>query len=129
MNPTIVFAAWLLALSPAPQQSASSSMWTVPVPGIAVSPPLTAPMRSAHRPIIVMHNYAVGQGTARDVPVPGCTLMELRAGFVFTTIAGQKQPRLPGDSWTLDTGTVITFENPYPDAAAIIRVTTIEMQP
>ncbi|HYT68949.1 MAG TPA: hypothetical protein VEL51_21170 [Vicinamibacterales bacterium] len=91
--------------------------------GIAASAPMTVPLRTVPGQI-VLRNFVVGRGTAKDVANPEFSVMELRAGHVFTTIAGDRQERVPGDFWTVDKGATITFENPEPHSAAVIRVTS-----
>ena len=97
-------------------------------PGIAASAPVAIPLRSVPARL-VLRNFVVGQGTARDVANASFALMELQAGHVFTTIAGDRQERVPGDFWTVEKGAKITFENPHPHAAAVIRVTSFEATP
>ena len=90
--------------------------------GIAASPPMTIALRTVPGQV-VLRNFVVGRGTAKDVATPEFSVMELHAGHVFTTIAGDRQERVPGDFWTVDKGATITFDNPDPHAAAVIRVT------
>ncbi len=97
-------------------------------PGIAASAPFTVQLRTV--PLrLVLRNFVVGQGTAKDIHNENFVVMELQAGHIFTTIAGARQERVPGDFWTLEKGTPITFENPHPNAAGVIRVTSFEPVP
>jgi hypothetical protein len=101
---------------------------TLLAPGIAASAPATVRLRTV--PVrLVLRNLVVGQGTAKDVANSSFAVMELQAGHVVTTIAGDRQERVPGDFWTVAKGANITFENPHPNAAAIIRVTSVEATP
>jgi hypothetical protein len=93
--------------------------------GIAASAPVTVPLKTVPGQMTI-RNLAVGRGTAKDVANPSFAVMELHAGHVFTTIAGDRQERVPGDFWTVDKGQTITFENPEPQSAAVIRVTSFE---
>ena len=111
-----------------PQQSERQFTHTLLAPGIAASAPFTVPLRTV--PLrMILRNFAVGQATAKDVPNPSFAVMELQSGHVFTTIAGTRQERVPGDFWTVDKGATISFENPHPHSAAVIRVTYFEPNP
>ena len=101
---------------------------TLLAPGIAASAPFNVPLRTVPARLI-LRNFAVGQGTAKDVPNPSFAVMELHSGHVFTTIGGDRQERVPGDFWTVPKGAAITFENPHPHSAAVIRVTYFETTP
>src|SRR5262245_58832888 len=94
-------------------------------PGIAASEPVTIPLRTVAARI-VLRNFVVGRGTAKDVPNPNFAVMELQSGHVFTTIAGSPQERVAGDFWTVDKDATISFENPDAHSAAVIRVTYFE---
>ena len=74
-------------------------------------------------------DFAIGRGVAKDIANSQFALMELDAGNVFTIIAGDRKERVPGDFWTVEKGMTISFENPYPAAAAIIRVIYFEPNP
>ena len=97
-------------------------------PGIAASKPFPIGLRTVPARLVLRH-FAIGRGMAKDVANLQFALMELDAGSVFTTIAGDRKERVPGDIWTVDKGTTISFENPYPAAAAIIRVIYFEPNP
>jgi hypothetical protein len=101
---------------------------TLLAPGIAASAPFTVPLRTVQARIVV-RNFAVGQGTAKDIPNPSFAVMELQSGHVFTTIGGNRQERVPGDFWTVEKGATISFENPHPHSAGVIRVTYFELNP
>jgi hypothetical protein len=94
-------------------------------PGIAASEPVTIPLRTVPARI-VLRNFVVGRGTAKDVPNPNFAVMELQSGHVFTTMAGNRQERVAGDFWTVDKDATISFENPDAHSAAVIRVTYFE---
>src|SRR5437867_6487783 len=81
------------------QQPAQRYTHSLLAPGIAASAPMTVPLRTAAGRM-VMRNFVVGRGTAKDVANPEFSVMELHAGHVFTTIAGNRQERVPGDFWT-----------------------------
>ena len=112
------------------QQQASEREFThtLLVTGVAASAPVRVPLRSTIC-AGTLRNFAVGQGTAKDVPNASFSVMELQSGHVFTTIGGDRQERVPGDFWTVPKGTAVTFENPHPHAAAIVRVTSFESNP
>ncbi len=97
-------------------------------PGIAASTPLAIPLRTVAARMVMRH-FAIGRGTAKDIENPSFAVMELDAGSVFTTIAGERKERVPGDIWTVGRGTAITFENPQPTSAAVIRVLYFEPNP
>ena len=118
----------LLGLPLLAQQAERPFTHTLLAPGIAASPPVTIPLRTVPARMI-LRNFTVGRGTARDIINPNFSVMELQSGHVFTTIAGTRQERVPGDFWTVDKGTSITFENPDANSAAIIRVTYFEANP
>jgi hypothetical protein len=94
-------------------------------PGIAASAPFPIALRTLPARMVLRH-FAIGHGQAKDVPNPSFAVMELNAGNVFTTIAGDRKERVPGDIWTVEKGTSISFENPQHAAAAIIRVIYFE---
>lgn len=91
-------------------------------PGIAASAPYVVSLR-AIRARLVLRNFAIGHGQARAVPNDDFSIMELNSGHVFTTIAGDRKERVPGDFWSVQKGQAISLENPQDQAAAIIRVT------
>jgi hypothetical protein len=97
-------------------------------PGIAASASVTIQLRTVPLRMAV-RNYVVGQGSAKDIPNSSFAVMELQAGHIFTTVAGDRQERVPGDFWTVEKGGRITFENPHPNAAGVIRVTSFEPVP
>jgi len=76
---------------------------------------------------MVLRNFAIGRGEAKEVANPDFSVMELNVGHVFTTIGGERTERVPGDFWTVASGATISFENPHEHAAAIIRVTYFEL--
>ena len=135
MRASTVFVGYLVALAIPVQDVALAQQMvdrqfthSLLAPGIAASAPVTVQLRTVPARL-VLRNFVVGQGTAKDVANSSFAVMELQAGHVFTTIAGNRQERVPGDFWTVDKGTSITFENPHPNAAAIIRVTSVEATP
>ena len=115
----------LLALPLRSQQREQQYAHTLLAPGIAASAPVTFPLRAVSARI-VLRNFVVGQGTAKDVANPNFAVMELQSGHAFTTIAGDRRERVPGDFWVVDKGATITFENPEVNSAAVIRVTYFE---
>ena len=104
-----LFAAVLLALPLMAQQTDRQFPYTLLAPGIAASAPVTVPLRTVPARLVLRY-FAVGQGTAKDVPNSSFAVMELHAGHVFTTVAGDRQERVPGDFWTVPKGATITFE-------------------
>jgi hypothetical protein len=110
---------------PAAQETGTRYTHTLLAPGIAASAPMTVPLRTVPGRM-VLRNLVVGRGTAKDVANPEFSVMELHSGHVFTTIAGDRQERVPGDFWTVDKGATVTFENTEPHSAAVIRVTSFE---
>src|SRR5262249_6223822 len=115
----------LLALPLLTQQREQQFTHTLLAPGIAASAPVTIPLRTVSARM-VLRNFVVGQGTAKDIANPSFAVMELQSGHVFTTVAGNRQERVPGDFWTVDKGATITFENSDVHSAAVIRVTYFE---
>ena len=115
------------AANPALSQPAAERQFThtLLTQGIAASAPVTVQLRTVPLRLVV-RNFVVGQGTARDVAIASFTVMELQTGHIFTTIAGARHERVPGDFWTVEKGASITFENPHPNAAGVIRVTSFE---
>ena len=109
----------------AQQPPAARPTHSVLAPGVAASQPMVIPLRTVAGRVL-LRNFVVGRGTAKDVPNADFSVMELSAGHVFTTIAGDRQERVPGDFWTVDKGSTITFDNPEPQSAAVIRVTAFE---
>lgn len=97
-------------------------------PGIAASAPFAVPLRTVPARV-VLRNFAIGHGQAKDVPNPHFAMMELNVGHVFTTVSGERKERVPGDFWTVRKGTTISFENPHEHAAAVVRVTYFESSP
>jgi hypothetical protein len=132
MKATDLLAAALIALPIFAQQTTQPRervfTHTVLAPGIAASAPFPVPLRTV-RARIVVRNFAVGQGTAKDVPNPNFAVMELQSGHVFTTVGGDRQERVPGDFWAVEKGATISFENPHPNSAGVIRVTYFELNP
>jgi hypothetical protein len=121
----------LIALPILAQQTAQpprAFTHTVLVPGLAASAPFPVPLRTLPMRIEV-RNFAVGQGTAKDVPNPSFALMELLSGHVFTTVGGKREERVPGDIWTVEKGATVSFENPHPHSAGVIRVMYFEKNP
>jgi hypothetical protein len=101
---------------------------TVLAPGIAASAPFTVPLRTLPARIVA-RNFAVGEGKAKEVPNPSFAVMELLSGHLFTTVGGNRQERVPGDFWTVEKGATISFENPHPHSAGVIRVLYFEPNP
>jgi len=123
------FAGVLLALPLFAQQTGEREFThTLLAPGIAASAPVSIPLRTVPARM-VLRNFVVGQGTAKDVPNPSFAVMELQSGHVLTTVGGDRQERVPGDFWTVPKGATISFENPHPHSAAVIRVTYFEANP
>lgn len=118
----------LLALPLLAQQSERQFTHTLLAPGLAASAPFAVPLRTVPARM-VLRNFVIGQGTAKDVANPSFAVMELQSGHVFTTSGGSRQERVPGDFWTVAKGATIAFENPDPHSAAVIRVTYFEMTP
>jgi len=113
---------------PQPQQPEKGFTHFVLAPGIAASVPFARTLRTI--PLrILEQNLAIGRGEGRQMVVPFFAMMELDVGNVFTTIGGNRQERVPGDFWTVDKGTTISFDNPHEHAAAVIRVTYFEPNP
>jgi len=118
----------LLGLPLLAQQPEQPFTHTLLAPGLAASAPMTIPLRTVPARMI-LRNYTVGRGTARDIPNPNFAVMELQSGHVFTTVGGNREERVPGDFWTVDKGAAITFDNPDAQSAAVIRVTSFEVNP
>lgn len=118
-----------LAVAPVSAQPADDGQHThkLLAPGIAASAPLALPLRTVPGRV-VLRSLVVGRGVAKDVENASFAVMELEAGVVFTTIAGDRKERVPGDIWTVGRGQPITFENPYPASAAVIRAMYFEPQ-
>lgn len=116
-----------LAVAPVSAQPAKDATHThtLLAPGIAASAPVALPLRTVQARM-VLRSLVVGRGVAKDVENTSFAVMELDAGIVFTTIAGQRQERVPGDIWTVARGQSITFENPHPASAALIRAIYFE---
>gem|GEM_PF-5410438 len=112
-------------VAPAPDRELTH---TVLAPGIAASAPFTIPLRTVPARIVA-RNFAVGEGTAKEVGNPHFAVMELLSGHLFTTTAGKREERVPGDFWTVEKGATISFENPHPHSAGIIRVLYFELNP
>jgi hypothetical protein len=117
-----------LALPLLAQQPERQFTHSLLAPGIAASPPVTIALHTVPARMIV-RNFVVGHGTAKDITNSSFAVMELHSGHVFTTIAANRQEHVPGDFWTVDKGATITFENPEAHSAAVIRVTYFEGNP
>jgi len=124
MKDTLVLLA-LLIVPLVAQQSERQYTHSLLAQGIAASAPMTVTLRTVPGQM-VLRNLVVGRGIAKDVANPTFAVMELHAGHVFTTLAGDRQERVPGDFWTVDKGATITFENPEAQSAAVIRVTSFD---
>ncbi|HEX9367959.1 MAG TPA: hypothetical protein VF921_15115 [Vicinamibacterales bacterium] len=120
-----IFLLVLLAIPLAAQQAERRYTHSLLAPGIAASAPMAVTLRTVPAQM-VLRNFVVGRGVAKDIANPSFAVMELHAGHVFTTIAGDRQERVPGDFWTVDKGATITFENPEAQSAAVIRVTSFD---
>ena len=118
----------LLGLPVLAQQPERQFTHSLLAPGIAASAPVTIPLRTVAARMI-LRNFVVGRGTAKDVANPSFAVMELQSGHVFTIVTGSRQERVPGDFWTVDKGATITFENPDAHSAAVVRVTYFEANP
>ncbi|HYT74731.1 MAG TPA: hypothetical protein VEL79_08285 [Vicinamibacterales bacterium] len=115
----------LLAIPLAAQQTERRYTHSLLAQGIAASVPMTVTLRTVPGHMVV-RNFVVGRGVAKDIANPAFAVMELHVGHVFTTVAGDRQERVPGDFWTVDKNATITFENPDAQSAAIIRVTSFD---
>jgi hypothetical protein len=120
-----IFLLVLLAIPLVAQQTERRYTHSLLAQGIAASAPMTVTFRTVSAQM-VLRNFVVGRGVAKDIPTAGFAVMELHVGHVFTTIAGDRQERVPGDFWTVDQGATITFENPEAQSAAVIRVMSFD---
>lgn len=115
-----------LAVGPvSAQQADDGHTHKLLAPGIAASAPVAFPLRTVPARM-VLRSLVVGRAVAKDVENASFAIMELDAGIVFTTIAGERKERVPGDIWTVGRGQPITFENPHPASAAMIRAIYFE---
>jgi len=110
--------------APQPTQGAELTHQLL-APGIAASSPFAIRLRTVPAGV-VLRNFAIGRGEAKDVPNPDFSVMELNVGHVFTTVGSERIERVPGDFWTVAKGATISFENPDEHAPAIIRVTSFQ---
>jgi hypothetical protein len=68
---------------------------------------------------VEIRNLILGHSKAANVPTPTDIVMELREGYVITTINGQKQERTIGDFWSVEKGAALSIESP--GQVAVIR--------
>jgi hypothetical protein len=97
--------------------------YVIVTPGLLGTPIL--PLRFTSAPLDVgVRNLVMGAGEARDVPITGRTVMELRGGQLTTTIDGQRQERRPGDFWVVEPGSAVSFATR--GDVAVIRVIQLQ---
>jgi hypothetical protein len=68
---------------------------------------------------VEIRNLILGHSKAANVPTPADIVMELREGYVITTVNGQKQERTIGDFWSVEKGAALSIESP--GQVAVIR--------